>query len=321
MDVREHLVRLRKPIARRRNAAIARLWAFVPTPALLRWQRFSRRWLAPILEFQPPRGAGASAAALLILAATTYGAVMGGHGPTVLANLQAIGDAVANAVGFRISEVALAGDHQVSREEVLRRAGITGESSLLFLDAARTRDRLLTDPWIAQATVLKLYPSRLRIGIKERRPYALWQLDGQVSVIAADGTVLDSFVPQRFASLPLVVGRGAEHAAHAFLSLLSHYPDIARRVDALVLVADRRWNLQLKSGVEVLLPETAVETALQTLVDLDRDKKLLSRDITAVDLRLVDRVTVRLSDAAAAAREQALKAAEKNKKKRKGGEA
>ena len=78
----------------------------------------------------------------------------------------------------------------------------------------------------------------------------------------------------------------------------------------------------MKSGVEVLLPEREPEHALTTLVDLDREKKLLSRDIVAVDLRLSDRVTVRQSDAAAAARDAALKAAEKNKKpKAKGSEA
>jgi cell division protein FtsQ len=53
------------------------------------------------------------------------------------------------------------------------------------------------------------------------------------------------------------------------------------------------------------------------LVALDRDKKLLSRDITAIDLRLADRVTVRLSDDAAQARDEASKA----KKKAKGGSA
>jgi cell division protein FtsQ len=64
------------------------------------------------------------------------------------------------------------------------------------------------------------------------------------------------------------------------------------------------------------------ERALQTLVELDRSKKLLSRDIILVDLRLSDRVTVRQSDGAAAAREQALKDLEKSKKKSaRGGEA
>jgi len=90
-----------------------------------------------------------------------------------------------------------------------------------------------------------------------------------------------------------------------------------------VLVAERRWNLHLKGGVEVLLPEQEPERALTTLVDLNRSKKLLERDIVVVDLRLADRVTVRLSDGAAAARAEALKAAaDKEKKaKRKGTDA
>ena len=212
---------------------------------------------------------------------------------------------------------------EVSREDILGLAGVTGRSSLLFLDAGQTRIRLLTNPWIAQAAVLKLYPGRLRIEIKEREAFALWQKDGRVSLIAADGTVLETYVPQRFASLPLVVGDGAQHAAQDILDLLKRYPAIAKSVEASVLVAERRWNLHLKSGIEVLLPrEREPAQALTMLVDLDREKKLLSRDIVAVDLRLSDRVTVRQSDAAAAARDAALKAAEKDKKaKRKGTDA
>jgi cell division protein FtsQ len=149
-----------------------------------------------------------------------------------------------------------------------------------------------------------------------------WQKDGLVSLIATDGTVLAPYVAARFSSLPLLVGRGAEHAGHAFLYMLNRQPAIARQVEASVLIAERRWSLHLKNGIEVLLPENDPERALQTLAELNRAKKLLSRDIITVDLRLVDRVTVRLSDAAAAAREEALKTAEKDKKaKRKGGEA
>jgi cell division protein FtsQ len=181
----------------------------------------------------------------------------------------------------------------------------------------------MTNPWIAEAAVLKLYPGRLRIEIKERQAFALWQKEGRIYLIATDGTVLETYVPQRFAALPLVVGNGAEHAAQEFLDLLKGYPAITKSVEAAVLVAERRWNLHLKGGLEVLLPEREPERALTTLVDLDRDKKLLSRDIVAVDLRLADRVTVRQSDGAAAVRDEALKAAaDKDKKiKRKGHEA
>jgi cell division protein FtsQ len=285
--------------------------------------RLLRRWGSSIVGLKVPRGAGSSAAAMLLLASVSYGVVKGGHGPQIIENVQGLCDAAANRLGFRISEIALAGEHEVGRDEILVLAGITDRSSLLFLDAARARTRLLTNPWIADATVLKLYPDRLRIEIKERQPFALWQKDGRVALIAADGTVLEATMPPRFAALPLVVGKGAEQTAQNFLALLARYPAIAHLTEASIFVAERRWNLHLKDGVEILLPESEAEHALRVLVDLDRSKKLLSRDIAAVDLRLPDRVTVRQSDAAAAAREQTLKDAEKAKKAKpgKGGEA
>jgi len=317
MDVRGRLAQSLKPFLKRRATARPRAHSFAPDWRVL---RVLRRWGGALAELHVPRGTGAAAAFLLLIASIGYGAVKGGHGAEIAAEIQDLCDSAANSVGFRISEIALAGEHEVSREDILSLAGVTGRSSLLFLDAAQARDRLLTNPWIAQAAVLKLYPNRLRIEIKERKTFALWQKDGHVNLIASDGTVLEPYVAARFASLPLVVGDGAEHAAQGILALLKRYPSIAQAVDASVLVADRRWNLHLKSGVEVLLPERDPAQALTLLVDLDRDKKLLSRDIVKVDLRLPDRVTVRQSDAAAAARAEALKAAEKAKKK-KGSEA
>ncbi len=287
-----------------------------------RWQRQARRWFTALVDSDIPRGLGSAATALLLLSSVCYGVVKGGHGPVIEANLGDLCDAAAKAAGFGISEVALTGEHEVSRDDILKAAGITDRSSLLFLDAAQARARLLTNPWIEQATVLKLYPGRLRIEIKERKAFALWQKDALTSLIAADGTILEPYVPVGFAKLPLVVGKGAERESPELLSMLARYPVIAREVESAVLVADRRWNLHLKNGVEILLPEYQPAHALRILANLDRDKKLLSRDIVLVDLRLPDRVTVRQSDAAAAARDEALKAAAAAaKKKKKGSEA
>jgi cell division protein FtsQ len=287
------------------------------------WLRLLRRWGVLLVGLKVPRGAGSSAAAMLLLASVSYGAVKGGHVPQIIENAQDLCDASANRLGFRISEVALDGEHEVARDEILILAGITDRSSLLFFDAARARARLLANPWIADATVLKLYPDRLRIEIKERKPFALWQKGGHVSLVAADGTVLEATVPPRFDGLPRVIGKGAGQSAQDFLALLARYPMIAQMTEVSVLVAERRWNLHLKGGLEILLPEGETEQALRMLIDLDRSDKLLSRDIVAVDLRLPDRVTVRQSDSAAATREQALKDAEKIKKGKsgKGGEA
>jgi cell division protein FtsQ len=328
--------RLDQPLTRSRQSAAKPHGAPVDEPAPARansnhhrrhtdrlgdlpgFRNLTGRWGAKIAHLPLPNGIGVVASALLLAVTLGYGAVAGQHVPDVVNWLKDARDVAANSVGFRISAVSLTGQKEVSREEVLTTAGVTGHASLLFLDADAARARLMANPWIADAAVFKLYPDRLQITITERLAYALWQKDGHLNVIAADGTVLESFVEDRYLGLPLVVGHGAERQAKDFLAIIDRYPDIRSVLRASMLVAERRWNLRLTNGIDVRLPEANVEAALDRLVQLDHDKKLLSRDITMVDLRLPDRVSVRLSDAAAQARDDVLKA---SAKKKKGGDA
>jgi cell division protein FtsQ len=266
-----------------------------------------RRLMRWIFNLRVPSGAGMAASGLFFFATLVYGIIVGDRIPEIVTSFKDARDAAANAAGFRIAAVALSGERHVSREEILSAAGVTGTTSLLFFDVDAARDRLKTNPWIADVTLLKLYPDRLQIVIKEREAFALWQQAGRVSVIARDGTALEPYVNPRLIRLPLVVGVGAAPRAQEILALLDRYPDLRDQVRASVLIAERRWNLRLRNGLDIRLPESNVEPALATLVGLDRDKKLLSRDIVAIDLRLPDRVTVQLSEAAATARADALK--------------
>jgi cell division protein FtsQ len=258
-------------------------------------------------SFKLTRGGGVVLAFLMIAGAIAYGVVKGDHVDAVVAGWQDTREALASVVGFRVTEVALSGNKHLNREEVLARAGVTGNTALVFFDVAAARTRLLADPWIADATIQKLYPDRLQITLTEREAFALWQANGRVNVIGTDGTVLEPFVSRPYVSLPFVVGRGAETRAKAFLAVLERHPEVRDNVLAAVLIAERRWNLRLKNGIDVRLPESDVEQALAELIALDHDKKLMSRDVAAIDLRLPDRVTVRLTDAAAAARDAELK--------------
>jgi len=278
----------------------------------------SRHPLIVLLEQRLPRRGGTAATVVVLIGALTLGVVKGGHTNEVMTVLSDARNAAANAVGFRITAVGISGRKQLTQDEILAIGGINGRSSLLFLDAAAVRDRLKADPWIADATVQKLYPGRLQIDITERSAYALWQQDGRLAVIADDGTVLQPYVARRFTSLPLVVGKGAAPRAKAFLELLAQYPDLKAATRAAVFIGERRWNLHLASGLDIRLPEEGVAKALTSLTQLDKSDNLLSRDITAIDMRLPDRLTVRLSEDAAKAHDELVK---DKKPKRKAGEA
>ena len=145
-------------------------------------------------------------------------------------------------------------------------------------------------------TVRKFYPGTLAIEITERTPYALWQRDGEVLVMDRNGVPIMPLDKSRFAALPFMVGGGANETAQPFLAELMTQPGIAARMHDAVLVAGRRWDLHLDNGVTVKLPEKGVRAALAQLVKLDSEKQLLARDVVVIDLRLPDRVTVRLPE-------------------------
>jgi cell division protein FtsQ len=281
-------------------------------------EREPPHWLIDLIERYFPRRAGIAATVLILLGSAGFGVVKGGHLAAMTAALSDTRNAIANSAGFRIISVAISGRKQLTQDEVLAIGGVNGRSSLLFLDAAAVRDKLKANPWIADATVLKLYPGQLQIDIVERSAFALWQQDGRLSVIADDGAVLEPYVARRFISLPLVVGKGAETRARDFLALLARYPQVSSVTKAAIFVGERRWNLLLNDGLDIKLPENDVGNALASLSKLDREERLFSRDIVAVDMRLSDRLTVQLSDDAAKAREELFK---KQAQKKKAGDA
>ena len=140
----------------------------------------ARRVAAPLRALARPRGRAHLARCrampalrppiLIIAGSAFYGAVRGGQADKVVDFLKDVRDMAANAVGFNIAAVALTGAKHLSREEILATAGVTGRASLLFFDVADARARLLTNPWIAEATVQKLLPDRLVITISSAKP-------------------------------------------------------------------------------------------------------------------------------------------------------
>src|ERR1700737_1489270 len=220
-------------------------------------------------------GAGACFSLALLAAAGAYGAVKGGHYAAFKVAEGEPADILAKALGFSIKAVTIAGERELKEQDILAIAGISPRNSLLFLDVAKIRERLKQLPLVKEAAVTKLYPDRILIEIEERQPFALWQFDGQVQIIAADGVPAAAMRDARFFCLPLVVGAGANEKLNEYLALLETAEDLRERIVAGMLVAGRRWTLKTATGVDVLLPEIDPEAALARLVDLQRTSRVL----------------------------------------------
>ena len=95
-----------------------------------------------------------------------------------------------------------------------------------------------------------------------------------------------------------MVGEGAPAHTAELLAILSREPDLQAQVAASVRVGKRRWNLRLTNGIDVRLPEADTAEAWAELARVERDHGLLKRDILAIDLRLADRMILRMAPGA-----------------------
>jgi cell division protein FtsQ len=136
-------------------------------------------------------------------------------------------------------------------------------------------------------------PGTVLVRLTERTPFAIWQHQGRFSVIDRDGRVVATETLDAFGPLPLVVGAGADRHAAALYDLLLAHRNVLARTQALVRVGERRWNLRLHNGIDVLLPEGQEAPALNRLAELQTRHALLDRPVAALDMRLPDRLVVR----------------------------
>ena len=236
--------------------------------------------------------------ALFLVSALLYGAWIGGRTERLFDALNGGVEKLAVAAGFGVKRITVEGQSHATDAEITAALKAGPDTMMLGFDTDAAKARLEMVPWIRHAQVMRLLPSTLQVQIEERVPYAIWQNHGQTYVVDVEGVTLAPALREAYADLPLVVGEGAAKAASALYDALKPYGDLREKMIAASRVGDRRWTLKLASGLEIMLPDDNIDEALTSLIKLEKERGLLKRDIAAIDLRLLDRVTVRLREEA-----------------------
>lgn len=197
------------------------------------------------------------------------------------------------AFGLRVSEVLVIGRGHTSRERVLAALDVRTGVPILNVNIDAARQRLLTIPWVREASIERALPDTLVVRLVESRPLAIWQYQGRFALIDDSGEIVPNHDRENPRELIVVVGEGAPAQAARLMEILRRQPDLMRRVDAAVWVGGRRWNVRLKGGIDIRLPESDAEAAWDRLAEYQRKHAVLDRDVSVLDLRFPDQLIVR----------------------------
>lgn len=222
---------------------------------------------------------GVLAVGLIVTLATGHRAEAVAHG---------VGSAVAGqtaGLGFKLEKVHIQGASPMAQQAVLDATGLYRGQPILDLDLEKVRQSVTHVGWVKDAQIVRLLPDTLVIAVKERETLAVWQTRGRTFVIDGGGQTIPEADAGRFPQLPLIVGEGANEAAAAILPAVQSRPRLRDRLEALVRVDGRRWDLRLKDGGIVQLPAVDEESALIRLDQLDERQRILELGFERIDLR------------------------------------
>lgn len=200
----------------------------------------------------------------------------------------AVGVGMAEAAakaGLRVEQVDITGLKRMDRETVYAVALEQPSRAMLRQDLVGVRERLLAYGWIKDAYVSRRLPDRLLIHVTERDPAAIWQDNGQLTLIDETGRLLAPVDPDRMPNLPLVIGPGADQQEPAYQALLAAAPSLRPKIKAAAWVGNRRWDLTFASGETLALPQDGAPAALVRFARMERESPLLGKGWLRFDMR------------------------------------
>ncbi|MCR9110359.1 cell division protein FtsQ/DivIB [Marivita sp. XM-24bin2] len=167
------------------------------------------------------------------------------------------------------------------------------------LDLEAMRETVVSLDPVKSARLYVRQGNVLQVDVVERIPVVLWRNEQGLQLLDHEGVLVGpAFVRSDWPELPLVVGDGADQHVNEALDLVAAAEPLAARLRGLVRMGERRWDVVLDRDQRILLPETDAIQALERVIAMDQAVDMLERDLLAVDLRLPNRPTLRMTDGA-----------------------
>jgi cell division protein FtsQ len=113
---------------------------------------------------------------------------------------------------FAITNIDVSGGQKRAAAAVVAESGLTTGVNVFAVDLDAARAKILADPWIAEASLVRKLPGTISVSVKEREAAALVAL-GPTFLASADGRPFKQAEPGDPVDLPVITGIRPESVA------------------------------------------------------------------------------------------------------------
>jgi cell division protein FtsQ len=194
--------------------------------------------------------------------------------------------------GLKLRDIQVRGRSHISKDVLLAKLNLELNAPILSINLQDVHNRISQIGWVKNVIIERRFPSTIHIVIEERVPIALLQNDSDHQLIDATGTVIEGADPRDFTHLKVVVGKNSGANAAPILAALRTEPELFSEVWAISFQSERRWDVYLKNGMKIRLPESDPISAWSRLAVIEREKAITNRDLAVIDLRIPKQLIV-----------------------------
>ena len=168
-------------------------------------------------------------------------------------------------------------------------AAVAPGTATYSVDLAGLNARIAATPGVQASAVRRMPNGNLSVRIKLYRAVAQWTDGDAFFPLSADGTIVRRPTENRDAGTVLFRGDIPDDISE--ITKIAH--NLIGDLDYLEWIENRRWNITTTGGITIMLPETDPAAAVSTLLVLNKNHRILSKDIHVIDMRDGARILVK----------------------------
>lgn len=200
---------------------------------------------------------------------------------------------VSQSSGYKLENILVTGRNYTPASAIKSAINLEKGDALLSFTPKKAQNILLQENWIADVTVKRILPDTISVAITERIPMALWQKDKKLFLIDSNGNIITDQGLGGFKDLIILTGESAPQFAPTLITYFQAIPDIFYKIETASFISKRRWNVMLKNGTIIKLPEDDIPLALSSLEKLNAQDKILESNLDFIDVRDLKRITIK----------------------------
>ena len=133
--------------------------------------------------------------------------------------------------------------------------------------------------------ITKTSNNLITIKIEEKNIIGLLNIENNNYLIDEFNNKIETKITPNLFHLPVFIGKNSNKNASVILNLIKE-SDINLNYLSFSFVDQRRWNINLKNGVKILLPETKVLDTLKLLNKITSKYNILNGNFIEIDMRI-----------------------------------